>query len=305
MTSLPAVIYVGGYGRSGSTVLEHHLSQHVGAFSAGELASLFGWAHSGGLCACGRLVLDCQVWGRLLTERYDQQDLLRLHLSSVSVERSRRPMQHPLYGLWRTTWEQVLEYLRSLGIETLIDSSKTAGGTKRPVLLGDLVRRAGQPLAFVHLSRDPRAVLRSVEKGTNTDLESGQSASDPRLLRTFRAGAGWTRAEILARAYAQDNPRYAIGVRYEDFVTNVEQELARIGRLLSSMQITANSVDVGQHGIGGNRVRRAGELNVVPDYLVTTDARLSSRAIGLPLAIARNWLHRHQNTSFVSDGVDP
>ena len=67
--SMPQVVYVGSWGRSGSTLLDLVLGQIPGFVSVGELRYLWerGLAERQ-LCGCGRPVTGCPFWGAVLEE---------------------------------------------------------------------------------------------------------------------------------------------------------------------------------------------------------------------------------------------
>jgi len=63
----PTVLFIGGTGRSGSTLLELMLGQVDGVFAAGEVTYL--WERGleeNQLCGCGRPLRECEFWGRVL-----------------------------------------------------------------------------------------------------------------------------------------------------------------------------------------------------------------------------------------------
>src|SRR5579871_3195289 len=69
------VLFIGGEGRSGSTVLERLIAAHPGTFAVGELKNLFerGVGH-GELCECHEPVPTCELWsevGRRLIGGWD------------------------------------------------------------------------------------------------------------------------------------------------------------------------------------------------------------------------------------------
>lgn len=65
------VLFIGGSGRSGSTLLEIMLGQIDGFFPAGEL--MFIWErglNEDQLCGCGKKFSDCEFWGYVLKEAF-------------------------------------------------------------------------------------------------------------------------------------------------------------------------------------------------------------------------------------------
>ena len=60
------VLYIAGWGRSGSTILTNLLGQVPGFFSGGELRYLWERNLAGGHeCGCGEAFLDCKIWSRV------------------------------------------------------------------------------------------------------------------------------------------------------------------------------------------------------------------------------------------------
>ena len=62
------VIYVAGYGRSGSTVVDIALGMHPEIFGAGEISAMcrHAWRENE-FCACGERLSDCPVWGPVMS----------------------------------------------------------------------------------------------------------------------------------------------------------------------------------------------------------------------------------------------
>ncbi len=69
--SMPQVLYVGSWGRSGSTLLDLMLGQIPGFFSVGELRYLWERGLSERqLCGCGAPVPECPFWAAVLEEAF-------------------------------------------------------------------------------------------------------------------------------------------------------------------------------------------------------------------------------------------
>ena len=79
------LIYVGGYGRSGSTVLERLLTRHSTVIGCGEVVRL-SWANydPGMKCTCGALPKDCAIWGRFLDTGLSHPQLTIALMESIS-----------------------------------------------------------------------------------------------------------------------------------------------------------------------------------------------------------------------------
>lgn len=164
------VLYVAGHGRSGSTFLGMLLGATPGAFVAGELALIFDrWLGGNQLCSCGKPLQDCPVWSAVVARycsRRPDTSLVQARRLTDRLERlasgwalgATRFRARQEYGL---VWAEVLDSIVEVtGSGTVIDISKTAHPrARRPYLLA---RQAGADIRVLILTRDPRAVMRSV-----------------------------------------------------------------------------------------------------------------------------------------------
>jgi len=60
------LVYIGGYGHSGSTLLEYLLAASPEVVACGEVGSVLRERRRKSKCTSGRETGDCPVWGRLL-----------------------------------------------------------------------------------------------------------------------------------------------------------------------------------------------------------------------------------------------
>ena len=66
-SKLPGVIYIAGYGRSGSTILDMLLGMHPTIFGAGEVTSIFDQWLQNGICSCKRSCKECVFWAAIIS----------------------------------------------------------------------------------------------------------------------------------------------------------------------------------------------------------------------------------------------
>ncbi len=255
MTHPPApttVVYLGGYGRSGSSVLDRLLASQIGALGAGELCNLFSWAAEGRDCACGVTVGACPLWGPVLDRVTTATGLTLRELAARSDAAERRGGDTKV---WRAAWSEVLRALADAGVPVVVDSSKTAGGRERGTLLADL---PGTRLAlFVHLHRALPAVLGSRSRGNNLALERGEHTGGG-IRGLGRALAGWVTANRAARRQGARAER-TVAVDYVAFAGDPATTLAGLEETLRELGVAVDpDREVGLHGIAGNRVLRAG-----------------------------------------------
>ena len=192
------VVYLGGFGRSGSTLLERVLGQVPGTVAAGEVVHLI----ERGLlrdedCGCGRAFGDCPFWSDVGIkafggwEHVDGEEWLAL---KRRVDRNRYIplLLAPVRPRFRADLDQHAERLGALytaiaevgGARVVIDSSKQAS-------TAFVLRRVAPiDLRVVHLVRDSRGVAYSWTKEVARPEVRDQSALMPRF-HPVGAAARW------------------------------------------------------------------------------------------------------------------
>lgn len=256
--SLPTVVYIAGYGRSGSTVLDVLLGNCPEVCAVGELFMFFRPGETE-RCGCGASVADCRFWQavrdeyrRLMGELPDDAQGLAFRRQVEGVGSLFVPRKHPRYA--ESQRALLSAVVTAGGVTTVVDSSKTAiEVARRPAAL----RAAGMRVKVIHLIRDGRGCMWSLLRGCNRKLERGES--DPQLaFPRLRAVLGWLQANLAALG------RDTLRVRYEDLVRDPAGELARIGRFLEIdtsevVHRLANGETLRSgHSISGNRLRHTG-----------------------------------------------
>ena len=292
----PGIVYVAGYGRSGSTLLDVVLGAHPDIAGLGEVGLLWRQlAQPGGECACGAPLPDCPRWGPALRALGARFELGALEAQSQRQE-AWRGGGTPGHGDYGPAMAALFADVAAReGARLLVDSSKTSYRfARRPVALH---RAAGLGVRQLHLVRDPRAVLASCLKGQNSRLAVG----DDRV-RTFAtpiALAGWVASNVAALWNARRlGPGSTLVVEYEALVSRPREALARIGAFLGvDLAGVATRIEAGEafdagHVVAGNRMARAG--GVVPHVLPPEPSlgawrRLACAVLAAPL---HAWLRR-------------
>jgi len=249
------VLYIGGFGRSGTTVLDNVLGQLDGFFSAGELRLVWDAGMlDDRLCGCGAPLPECAVWRPVLGG---------LHGTGNSAERSSRSRltRYPdRVGHWGRIWsgarveppaemaqgirriyEQVAE---STGCRVIIDSSKV------PTYGALIDSMDGIDVYMLHVVRDPRGVAYSWQKQMR---HPGRDRSIPMrrhgALRTAVAWSIWN--WTLERYWRGRADRYR-RLRYEDFMSDAPGEARGIVDWLSEGWNAAPFVDANRVRLGEN-----------------------------------------------------
>lgn len=265
-------VYIGGYGRSGSTILDILLSNHCEIVGTGELTNLFKEA-SEILNEDSKYDQDVRVFWRKVLAHNEGQDR---RLNFIEKGKLTKKVER-LFGTkkpnhvrdYKTIWCEILHNIHNIsGKSIILDSSKHSRLSWNRSLL--LKRDCSFKLKVIHLVRDPRAVMWSIQRGSNVKLEEGE---EPKQIGgIWRGLVGWTIANLGAE-YTKlhlSQEDYLL-VRYEDIVTKPEESLQQIGRFLG---IQVNGVITKLHqegtldpglGISGNRLRRTKTIKLKYD----------------------------------------
>ncbi len=239
------VIFVGGLGRSGSTLLERLLGELPGVVPLGEVIHL--WARGAGAdepCGCGAPFTRCAFWrevgerafggwppaltARVLALRHRVDRTRRIPALSRLV----RPARHEAAGRAGRR-EGVAEYAavyarlyeaaaRTAGAAVVIDSSKHAS-------LAFCLRAGGAPidLRVVHVVRDPRAVACSWAR----PVLRPEDGTPMTRWRPGRTTLHWLAQNLAFRHLARQGVPM-VRVRYEDLVDAPRRTLHRLVRRL-------------------------------------------------------------------------
>jgi hypothetical protein len=278
LREVPTVLFVGGYARSGSTVLDILLGTTEGFCSAGELRFIWqrGFVEDQ-RCACGQRFSRCPFWNRVADVGFGgmgEDDVDGVLRWQARVDRWWRVPQ--LRGQGRGGIANDLEsYLDTMdrfyraiaqvsGSRVIVDSSKDAS---HGYLLGAMGSRID--LRVVHLVRDSRAVAYSLCERRKYDPGSGRELGGHGYLR---AAAGWSMTNLLVEAMRTGGRLGYVRLAYEDFAEDPERALRRIvafaGGDEGSLAFHDRNLDLGSehHTVAGNPMRfERGNVEIRPD----------------------------------------
>lgn len=275
------VLYVGGMGRSGSTLLERALSQLPGVVGLGEVSHL--WERgirNDERCGCGESFSTCPFWtdvGKRAFGGWDQVDLdrvaaLREQVDDVKfVPRLLLPAR--LGGLRRAIAEYVGYYERLYAAALEVSGAGVVVDSSKFTALAYLLSHSRQvDLRLVHILRDPRAVAYSwtkvVRRPEVADAEAYMPRYSPAYMAILYAGHN-----VLLEALRLRGVR-GVRVRYEDFAEDPLGQVSRVTTLggLAFDESTirgdgVRSLRLGTvHTVSGNPSRfQTGDIAVVRD----------------------------------------
>lgn len=268
------VLYVGGEGRSGSTLLSSMLGALPGMFSVGELRGIWQAINTNELCGCGAPFSECEFWtavGDGAFGGWDKVDVPAMQILDATYARHRALPRVLIPGLEKDRGHNLSQY--RVALASLYAAVKEVSGcyvivdsTKDPSYAFLLRGVRGIDLRVVHLVRDSRGVAYSWSKA---DVERPEYANHPSLSRTFmdkrpawKAAILWSAKNLLLQGLGRSSVPLMVE-RYESLVANPNHDLSRIMALVEDFAPRIDAVPEGtfdalpHHTLGGNRVRFA------------------------------------------------
>lgn len=278
------VLYIAGYSRSGSTMLDSILGQIDGFFSTGEL--YYVWNRNvldNTVCGCGIPFRECQVWRGVFEcafggiDAADAREMIRLrelntrtrHLPLVLVPWGRRLLASRLEGYLGRLEKLYRAIQHSTGCRVVVDSSKVP-------LYGYLLNTIPTiDLYVVHLIRDPRAVSYSwLKKRLLPPLPGKVGPIYMDRYSSIKSSMLWNITNVAVEMFWRRQSKRYLMLRYEDFVDRPQESLQRILELVHeqdrgfSLPFGAErtiELDI-NHTTSGNPSRfRTGTLELRPD----------------------------------------
>jgi Sulfotransferase family len=230
------VLYIGGLGRSGSTLIERLTGQLPGVRAVGELVHLWDRGITDDeRCGCGEPFRQCPFWsqvGKAAFGGWDEVDVSRVAALRAQVDRNRfipalarrhvRPkMRQPLTE-YTSYYARLYAAVAGVsGCDLVVDSSK------HPSLAHCLRWQPDVDLRVLHLVRDPRAVAYSWSRQVlrpDTDTQSYMTKYS-----SATAAKQWNVQNAAFHLLARSGVP-TMRLRYEDFTAEPELTLHQIAR---------------------------------------------------------------------------
>jgi len=271
------ILYIGGEGRSGSTLLGYYLGRMDQAYLVGELS----WIWQRGfleneLCGCKMTFSECLEWGRTLAGVRPQLSAQAADLNRIwkKYTRTRRLIPEFLRPIDRERDPKLAWYLSSVldiyrrvrmasGCRFIIDTSKS------PAYAFLLNAIPQVELYILHLVRDPRAVAysrqrRIIRPENGKDMIRFNPAFSALLWATNNLAIEILGAKIGMKGRYQR-------IRYEDFVERPDQTAKRVIDAMPDLFMPGDiEIDLSKartyHTVSGNPARFGmNSLQITPD----------------------------------------
>jgi hypothetical protein len=274
------ILYIGGWGRSGSTILGNILNEAVDTFHVGEMKHIW---HSGFLndypCGCGVPFSSCPVWGavrRQITATrgsiVDPKELVKAQQHTLPTNRDAlcnrtldsQHLEASLYA--RSVQSLYRSVFRTTGCRIIVDSSKS------PSYGFFLATSCPYDVRFIHLVRDPRASAFSWQRSVQrTDVPETKTMMQEKI-SSWASTQRWlicnTTMEVLGRRF----PHRYLRIRYEDFVAAPQETAQSILKFAGQSDVSlpfqgTNTICLNNnHTVWGNPKRtRTGRIQIRED----------------------------------------
>jgi hypothetical protein len=275
------VLYIGGWGRSGSTILGNILGSTDGVFHAGELIHIWenGFLHNRA-CGCQAAFDKCAVWNDILTCAYGGRD--NVDAQRMIDLRNTGPQNRKIPSRLRARSADVTgghdrEYLDNLyrlyaaiadvtGSRVIVDSSKHPSHAYALSCVDQL------DVYMVHLIRDARATAYSWQRRVRR-TDSGSSAEEyQEKFHPLSSAFKWYAWNLTLEMFRRQAPERYMRLMYEDFSaqprSSVEEMLKLVGERPETLPFKGDrTATLGtNHTIWGNPVRtRIGDVEIRSD----------------------------------------
>jgi hypothetical protein len=254
------VCFIGGVGRSGSTLLELLLAQVPGVVTLGETIHLLERGlRDDETCTCGRPFSACPFWTEVGEVAfggwpYDRLDELLLLQRQVDKHRHVPQLLRPRREFARRLHDFADGFLAPVlaAAATVTGAGLVVDNSKHPSHEMVMASSSALDVRTVRLVRRPEGVARSWSKEVRRPEIADADVAMPRYSVT-RSTVRWVAWNLLLELEARRHD-HSLLLRYEDLVADPDGAVARVVALCGGPPIPGTGPDV-VHGIGGNPVR--------------------------------------------------
>jgi sulfotransferase family protein len=234
------VINITGFSRSGSTLLGRLTGQIEGFHTTGELEYIWRRFLEDGWCGCHAHLKDCPIWGEVIQRTRDnasmdpeemvllQRRILKTrHIPRLLLTGKDEHRSWPMLDRYMRATSELYRSVRDItGSRVVVDTSHFAYHAAVLRLLD------GVDAYFVHLVRDPRAVVHSWQRHKRSGEAMEGVGTQLRPLPPRRVAVTWTRFNVATELVCRRHGRARfLRLRYEDFIAAPQETLLSVAAL--------------------------------------------------------------------------
>lgn len=258
-SSTTRVLYIAGYGRSGSSIIEGMLQERLNATGVGELFCLWDRGFlKNELCSCGAPFRRCDFWNKVLRDAFGTVSEADAKAYDAEFQRARGNRPSP--GLIERAGRDVSPLFRHItgalygslaantGGRPLIDSSKFPLFASRLAQIVDV--------DILHLYRDPRAVANSWTRVKRRHEAHDRVEYMARSRSVLTSSWRWLWLNKLSRDVLALPEVGGLTASYEDFCDHPEAFIRNVGQRLGLEDRTGPADE--WHSVSGNPNRFSG-----------------------------------------------
>jgi hypothetical protein len=272
------VLYIAGWGRSGSTILANSLNELEGYFHIGEFCHVWENAVLNDYpCGCGTPVRECPYWSAVFRKALGRFPSPADARHMISLRRETPSNADILLRRAHTRKPFALsEYRKRIGdlyaaMAATADARVIIDSSKNPYHLFLLSTIESLNVHVLHLVRDPRATAYSwMRKRLRSDVGGGRSVEMEQFSPVTNSRK-WTICNLTIQSMHDRFAGYA-RLRYEDFVQDPALAVESLRGPLhlpdraSPFGNNRRIVLTGNHTVWGNPKRTTlGEIEIRPD----------------------------------------
>jgi hypothetical protein len=217
------VLYIAGWGRSGSTILGNILGEIDGFFHAGEVGKIckIGLSYNWN-CGCGLPFKQCKLWKRIL-----KNIQLKKHTKMMlSLERCVHNRQVPLLII-NPKYKRISRKIKNKTpiLEELYKSiqyvthSKVIVDSSKTVSYAYVLNKISKiNLYIIHLVRDPRAIAYSWRK----------KIKQMHIFSPTYSSINWLNRNIASEFFKKEKNINFLQISYENFITEPKKIIRNI-----------------------------------------------------------------------------
>lgn len=252
------ILYIAGWGRSGSTIIARILGQVQPFFHGGELRTIWkDGLYKNSICGCGEILKECQTWRNIFATNLENIGVidakLMTRLRDSAEPKTKEVILSSVFPLLNKKKAISTKYISTLeklydGIRISTNAKLIVDDSLHPGYASILNRIDNFELYILHLIRDPRGCAYSWLKPS-------------KYLGNYRVNdtaLGWNLRNIAIESLPVRHKNHYLRIFYEDFIQNPRQMVQKIVDFVGFPDVhlpfvADDEVDLGiTHSVFGN-----------------------------------------------------